>query len=133
MTTFSNPAGVAAPLGQYSHVARIDLGDKALLFIAGQVSMGPAGNIVGLGDAAAQGEQIHQNLRAIMEANGGSLSDIVKTTVFVTDIASRASLAEVRKRHFGEAAPTSTLVEVKGLATADYLVEIEAVAVVKTS
>jgi 2-iminobutanoate/2-iminopropanoate deaminase len=133
MTTFSNPAGVAAPIGQYSHVARIDLGDKALLFIAGQVALDPGGNLTGRGDAAAQADQIHQNLKVIMEANGGTLSDIVKTTVFVTDITSRASLAEVRKRYFGDAAPTSTLVEVSSLATDDYLVEIEAVAVVAST
>ena len=86
-TTFSNPEGVATPVGPYSHVARIDLGSVALLFISGQVGTDADGNLVGKGDAGAQAEQIHQNLRAILEANGGTLRDIVKLTAFVTDIA----------------------------------------------
>ena len=131
MTTFSNPAGVAAPVGQYSHVARVDLGDKALLFIAGQVALDPDGNLVGKDDAGAQTEQILKNILTILAANGGTAQDIVKTTVFVTDIGFRAATAEARRRVLGDAAPPSTLVGVTALATPDFLVEIEAVAVVK--
>lgn len=131
MTNFSNPDGVAAPIGQYSHVARVDIGDVALLFISGQVAVDRQGNLVGAGDAEAQADQIHENLKAIMEAHGGSLSDIVKTTVFVTDLAYRPLAAASRKRYFGDAAPTSTLAVITSLATPDYLVEIEAVGVVR--
>ena len=131
-TTFSNPEGVAAPVGLYSHVARTDLGNVALLFISGQVGIDPSGNLVGKGDAAAQAEQIYANLRAILEANGGTLRDIVKLTTFVTDIADRARMADLRKRTFPENPPASTLVEVSKLASDDWLVEVEAVAVVRT-
>ncbi|HUG16748.1 MAG TPA: RidA family protein [Thermomicrobiales bacterium] len=130
MTTFSNPEGVAAPIGQYSHVARIDLGDVALLFISGQVALGPDGMLVGTGDAATQAARIFENLKTIMEANGGALADIVKLTTFVTNMDDRASLSEVRRRYFGDAAPASTLVEITRLASDDMLVEIEAVGVV---
>lgn len=130
-TVFSNPEGVATPAGPYSHVARIDLGSVALLFISGQVGIGPDGNLVGKGDALAQAEQIHENLRAILTANGGTLRDIVKLTAFVTDIADRAKLVDLRKRDFPDNPPASTLVEVSKLASDDWLVEIEAVAVVR--
>jgi 2-iminobutanoate/2-iminopropanoate deaminase len=129
-TTFDNPSGVAAPIGTYSHVARIELGQVALLFISGQVSLGPDGQMVGAGNAAAQGEQIFENLKRIMEANGGGLGDIVKLTTYLTDINDRPQLAEVRARYIGNPAPTSTLVAVSALASPQYLVEIEAVAVV---
>jgi 2-iminobutanoate/2-iminopropanoate deaminase len=129
-TTFDNPAGVATPIGAYSHVARIELGQVALLFISGQVALGPDGTLVGAGDAAAQGRQVFENLRRIMEANGGSMADIVKLTTYLTDINDRPRLAEVRAAFFGSPPPTSTLVAVTALASPDYLVEIEAVGVV---
>ena len=131
-TTFRNPEDVATPVGPYSHVARIDLGSVALLFISGQVGTDADGNLVGKGDAGAQAEQIHQNLRAILEANGGTLRDIVKLMAFGTDIADRARMVEIRKRDFPENPPASTLVEVGRLAVDDWLVEVEAVAVVRT-
>jgi 2-iminobutanoate/2-iminopropanoate deaminase len=131
-TTFENPSGVAAPIGAYSHVARIDLGQVALLFISGQVSLGPDGLLVGAGDAAAQAEQIFKNLQRIMEANGGTMADIVKITTFLTNINDRPRLADVRARYIGSPPPTSTLVAVSALASPEYLVEIEAVAVVKS-
>jgi len=129
---FSNPAGVATPAGPYSHVARIDLGNVALLFISGQVGTDADGNLIGKGDAAAQAEQIHANLRTILAANGGTLRDVVKLTAFVTDIADRAAMVDLRKSDFPENPPASTLVEVSKLASPDWLVEIEAVAIVRT-
>jgi enamine deaminase RidA (YjgF/YER057c/UK114 family) len=130
--TFDNPAGVAAPIGSYSHVARIDLGAATLLFVSGQVALGPDGQLVGRGDPAAQADQVFANIQAALEAHGAALRDIVKLTTYLTDIAYRAPVAEVRARVMGDARPTSTLVAVSALATPDYLVEIEAVAVART-
>jgi enamine deaminase RidA (YjgF/YER057c/UK114 family) len=95
------------------------------------VALDAGGNLVGKGDARAQTEQIHANLRAIMAANGGTLRDIVKLTTFVTDMSDRMKMADLRKRDFSENPPASTLVEVSRLASADWLVEVEAVAVVR--
>jgi enamine deaminase RidA (YjgF/YER057c/UK114 family) len=128
-TTFSNLAGVATPEGSCSHVARIDLENVALLF-SGQVAQDPQGNLVGRGDAADQPQEIQQIPRHILDANGGTLSDIVKLTTFATDIEARGALVAIRWRDFPESKPASTLVAVSRLAVDDWLVEIEAVAAI---
>ena len=133
--SFNNPAGVAAPAGRYSHVARLDLGsgNGALLFISGQVALGPDGQFVGAGDVVAQAEQVFQNIATLLGAHGASMRDVVKLTTFLTDIADRARIADVRARHFPEGTPppASTLVAVSALAMPEWLIEIEVVAVAR--
>lgn len=122
-----NPASMATPTG-YSYAVK-----KAgtPVYISGQVAQDSAGNLVGKGDAGAQAEQVMQNLRAVCEAAGGTLDDIVRITVYVTDLAYRPAVGAVRLKYFSEGSyPGSTFVVVSSLATPDYLVEIEAIAVV---
>ena len=128
--TFNNPDTVAAPVAKYSHAVRLDLGNAVLIYTAGQVAVDKAGQIVGKGDIKAQTECVFENLKAILEANSASLQDIIKLTVFVTDMSFRGDLSAVRDRYLGDHAPTSTLVEVSSLASPDWLIEIEAVAAV---
>ncbi len=124
----SNPATVAAPAGQYSHAISVPTGAGRLLFISGQVALDPSGTLIGPDDMQAQTEQVFRNIGAILEANGAAFADIVKTTIFVTDMARRADVAEVRRRYLGDHAPTSTLVEMSALASPEWLGEIEVVA-----
>jgi len=99
------------------------------LFIAGQVALDASGQIVGEGDAAAQTEQVFQNLRRVVVAAGGSLADIVKLNVFVTDAKYRPAVAAARERFFEAGSwPASTYVVVTALAVPQLLVEVEAVA-----
>jgi enamine deaminase RidA (YjgF/YER057c/UK114 family) len=130
--TFDNPNGVAPPIGAYSHVARIDLGVATLIFVSGQVALGPDGQLVGRDDPAAQAEQVHANIKLALEAHGATLRDVVKLTTFVTDMAYRGPVGAARARYFPDTKPTSTLVEVSRLASDDYLIEIEAVAVTRS-
>lgn len=99
------------------------------VYLAGQTAVDAQGQVVGKGDAAAQAEQIFQNLQRALAAAGGGLEHIVKLTTYITDLAYREGYNQVRQRYLKPPMPASTLVVVKGLAHPDYLLEIEAVAV----
>ena len=109
----------------YSHVARVG----NTVYIAGQVALDRSGNLVGKDDIEAQAEQVYENLKAILNELGGSLEDIVKLTTYLTDRSQLQGFRHVRNRFFREPFPPNTLVFVSGLAQPEYLVEIEAVAV----
>ncbi len=100
-----------------------------LLFISGMAAHDREGKTVGVGDADAQTRQALDNLKALLEAAGGTLADVVKLTIFVRNIADRPKVNKVRAEYFREPYPSATLAEVTGLAGADWLVEIEAIAV----
>jgi reactive intermediate/imine deaminase len=100
------------------------------VYIAGQVSVGADGNVVGKGDPEAQVRQVWRNIEAAVKAAGGTLQNVVKTTTYVTDIQYAAAVRKVREELFQANPPTSTLLVVAGLASPDYVVEIEAIAVV---
>ncbi len=122
-----NPPALAKPAG-YSYAVKKS---GTPVFISGQVALDGDGQLVGPGDAAAQTEQVFRNLRTVVEAAGGTMDDIVKITIFVTDAAYRPAIAAARQRHFREDAyPASTYLVVSALAVPQLLVEIEAVAVV---
>lgn len=111
----------------YSHVVVAE--GKRMIFISGQLARDRQGNVVGKGDMRAQLRQVGENIKAALEAVGATLSDLVKTTTYVTDIDEFFKHVDVRMEYFGAALPTSTTVEVRRLAQADFLVEVEAVAI----
>jgi 2-iminobutanoate/2-iminopropanoate deaminase len=124
---YSNPATIASPDGQFSQAVVVPSGSR-LLFISGQVPRSRDGSTVGHGDMTAQAEQVFSSLGLILEAHGASFSDVVKATIFVTDIAQAEAVCEVRSRHYGAAAPASTFVEVSALGDPSWLLEVEIVA-----
>jgi 2-iminobutanoate/2-iminopropanoate deaminase len=101
-----------------------------LVFVSGILSRNSKGEIVGKGDMAAQIRQVGENLRIALEAVGLTLKDVVKTTTYVTDIDEFFKHAEVRHEIFGQALPTSTTVEVRRLSHPDFMVEVEATALI---
>lgn len=101
-----------------------------MLFIAGQVAVDRDGALIGKNDIEKQAVQVFENLRAVLQAAGGSLENLVMTTTYLTDIAHREAFSRVRAEYFKEHPPTSTLLVVKGLANADYLLEIDGIAVI---
>ncbi len=109
----------------YSHVAKAG----NTVYIAGQIALDRHGNLVGRGDAEAQVRQVYLNLQAILEELGGSLRDVVKMTTYLTERASLDAFRRARNTFFGEPFPPNTLLFIHGLAQPEYLVEIEAVAV----
>jgi enamine deaminase RidA (YjgF/YER057c/UK114 family) len=123
-----NPPALSRPTG-YTHVIVAPAGRT--VYIAGQVSLDSGGRVVGPGDFRAQTERVFANLELALQSAGATFADVVKTTTFVTDVAQLATLREVRARYLDAGrAPTSTLVEVKALARPEFLIEIEAVAVI---
>jgi len=113
----------------YSHVVTVTGGRKQV-FVAGQLARDKDGNCVRPGDMRAQIEQVGENIKTCLAAAGAGLADIVKTNTYVTDIDEFFRHADMRMRYFGPAMPTSTTVEVRRLAGPDFLVEIEAIAIV---
>ena len=121
------PDGLATP-PTYSHVVKAG----NTIYIAGQVAQDERGDLVGAGDFVAQATQVFENLGKALAAAGAGFEHLVKTTVYVTDPRYRELLRDVRSRYLGsDALPASTLVVVAGLALPEYLLEIEAVAVVE--
>ena len=115
--------GLPAPLSHYTDAVRF--GD--ILFVSGLTAHDEAGRLIGEGDAAEQTRQILKNLQKVLTATGAAFADVLKVTVFLTDIDDRAAINPVRQEFFGPAKPASTLVEVSRLAVPGMKVEIEAV------
>ena len=102
-----------------------------LLFISGQLGRDENNQIVGIGDIGAQTRQVMKNIKAIVENAGGAIKDIVKVTVFITDMAHFKEIHEARMEFFHpDHLPASTMVEITGFTSKDALIEIEAVAVI---
>lgn len=117
------------PLGDYSHAWTVT-GAK-LIFVAGQVSVDMGGNPIGVGDIALQTRTALENLRMVLAGAGASLRDVIKLNTYVTDIVEyRQRTREIRREYFPQNFPAATLVEVKSLASPEFMVEIEAVAAV---
>ena len=111
----------------YSHVVVVE--GRKTVFVSGQLARDGKGNVVGARDMRAQLRQVGENIKAALAAAGATLSDIVKTNTYVTDMDEFFRHVDVRMEYFGAALPTSTTVEVRRLAHPDFLVEIEAMAI----
>ena len=129
MKKIIQPKNLQDPRPRYSQ-AILTEGGK-LLFIAGQTASDKDGNVVGVGDIEAQAKQVFENIKTIVEEAGGTLDEIVKTTVYITDIKYREGQRKARSQYLMKDPPTSTLIVVKGLAREEFLIEIESIAVLK--
>jgi 2-iminobutanoate/2-iminopropanoate deaminase len=123
--TGSNPSAVRTPTG-YTLSMLIE-GEQRRLIISGQVGMSADGSVPSTGEG--QIAQAFANLRAILESNGMGVTNLVKTTVFLTDRSLLASFRAARDAVYAGHAPCSTLLFVVGLADPRFMVEIEAEAV----
>jgi 2-iminobutanoate/2-iminopropanoate deaminase len=118
--------GQPEPISHYTDAVRA--GD--LLFVSGCVPVDGEGRLVGGDDVVAQARQVLANVGAVLAAAGASFADVVKVTVYLTDIADRAAINPVRQEVFGETRPASTLVEVSALAIPGAKLELDAVALI---
>ncbi|HKF74442.1 MAG TPA: RidA family protein [Stellaceae bacterium] len=119
--------GLNEPVSHYTDAVR--WGD--LLFISGLAPLDEAGRLVGGDDVAAQTRQIFRNMAKILEAASAGFEDVLRVTVYLTDITDRPKINPVRQEFFGATRPASTLVEVSALAVPGMRVEIEAIAGLK--
>ena len=125
-----NPEGLARHRASiYSQLVVVEGGGRTV-YVSGQVSRDARGETVGAGDVTAQTEQVVANLRLALAAVGADLKDLVKVTVYTTDLRHMPQIDEVRRRHFVDSLPVSTLLEVRKLSHPEYLVEIDAIAVI---
>ena len=126
-----NSSEFAERMGAYSHGYSVEIGDTVLIFTTGQIAMDKNGNVLYPNDPAKQAEFIYESLQKILNKAGSSLDDVVKTTVFVTDMNDFSKISAVRNKYFKNAEPVSTLVEVKSLVKPECRVEIEVIAIKK--
>ena len=112
----------------YSQAVKVT-GAQTILYIAGQVAYTAEGGAAHAGDFKGQARAALQCLKAQVEAGGGTMADIVKVNTYLTDIRHRADLASIREEFMGKKSCASTLVGVTALAMPEWLIEIEAVAV----
>ena len=103
---------------------------QTILFLSGQVAYLPDGTAAFRGDFKAQARGAYEAIKALVEAQGGTMASVVKITTYVTDMRYRVDLAPIREEFFGKKGPASTLVEISSLAHPDWMTEIEAIAVI---
>ena len=118
--------GLAEPISHYTDAVQAG----HLLFVSGCVPVDGEGALVGGNDVVAQARQVFGNVGAVLAAAGAGFGDVVKVTVYLTDVDDRARINPVRQELFGETRPASTLIEVSRLAVAGARIEVDAVAVV---
>jgi 2-iminobutanoate/2-iminopropanoate deaminase len=117
---------LAEPISHYTDAVRA--GD--LLFVSGIVGVDANGDLVGGDDVVAQARQVFENIGAILAAAGCAFEDVVKVTIYLTDVDDRPKINPVRQAVFGQTRPASTLVEVPRLAVDGAKIEVECVAVI---
>jgi len=108
----------------YNHFIRVD-NPSTLIFLSGQLSRDANGDLVGAGDMAEQTRQAIRNMQTVLEAAGGSLSDIVSIVVYTTDIRQFKEIVAARMEFFKDKLPTSKIVEVNHLADPGLLIEFQ--------
>jgi reactive intermediate/imine deaminase len=122
------PKNLHRPFG-YAHAIQID----NTIYISGQIPLDQEMNVVGKSDIAAQTELVYENLKKVIEDAGGTMTNIVMLNIYCTDIeAFDKKTRHLRKKYFGDYYPAITAVEVKRLYRPDFMIEIEAIAVLNS-
>lgn len=126
LTHIPAPDGVA-PATAYTHVV---LGTGRFVAVSGQLPLDEQGGLVGPGDPLAQARQVFENLRRCLAAAGGGFADVVKLTYYVTDVGSMAAVRQARDEFLDpQRLPAASAVQVAALMGPEFLMEIEAFAV----
>ena len=116
-------ASLSPPISHYTDAVRFG----NLLFISGMVALDEQHQVIGEGDVLTQAGEVFSNIGKVLSAEAASPADILKVTIYLTDIADRAKINPIREAFFGNARPASTLVEVSNLALPELLIEVECV------
>ncbi|MEW2113697.1 RidA family protein [Streptomyces sp. NPDC005474] len=122
---------LAVPNGHFAQATVAEARGR-LLFISGMTARNKDGGVTGVGDITAQTHQVCQNLRAAVEAAGGTLDDIARVDVYVRNMEDFDAVHAVRRQYFTGVAPASTMVEVSKFVNKDYLIEINAIAAIQS-
>jgi 2-iminobutanoate/2-iminopropanoate deaminase len=120
---------IRQPSGHFSQATVVEATGR-LVFISGMTARRADGSIAGIGDIEAQTRQVCENIKAAVEAAGGSMDDVVRVDVYVRNMEHFEQIHKVRREYFKAPAPASTMVEICKMTSPDYLIEINAIAVV---
>ena len=126
-----NSDDFAERMGAYSHGYSIDVGDSKIIFTTGQIALDKNGSVVSPDDVEGQTRFIYESLNKILSKEGASLDDVVKTTVFLTNMDDFPKVSKIRNEYLKNSEPVSTLVEVSKLVKPECKVEIEVIAAIK--
>jgi len=118
------------PSGHFSHATTVEARGK-LVFISGMTARRPDGTVAGIGDIEVQTRQVCDNVKAAVEAAGGTMDDICRVDVYVRNMEHFEAIHKVRREYFEPPLPASTMVEVTKMTDPDYLIEISAIAVLE--
>jgi 2-iminobutanoate/2-iminopropanoate deaminase len=121
---------LATPNGHFSQATTVEA-RGTLVFVSGMTARNNEGGITGIGDITAQTHQVCQNIKAAVEAAGGTLEDICRVDCYVRNMEDFQAIHEVRRQYFTGQPPASTMVEVSKFVSKDYLIEINAIAVIQ--
>ena len=121
---------VREPMGHFSQAIEVDAKGK-LVFISGMTARRADGSIAAVGDIEGQTRQVCENIKAAVEAAGGTMDDICRVDVYVRNIEHFDKIHKVRREYFKSPPPASTMVEVTKMVSPDYLIEINAIAMVQ--
>lgn len=120
---------IRKPMGHFSQATVIEA-SGTLVFISGMTARCPDGSIAGIGDITVQTKQVCENIKSAVEAAGGSLDDVCRVDVYVRNMEHFEAIHAVRRQYFKPPLPASTMVEVTKFVSPDYLIEINAIAVI---
>jgi 2-iminobutanoate/2-iminopropanoate deaminase len=120
---------ICEPIGVFSQ-ATVTEAKGRLVFVSGMTARRPDGSIAGIGDIKAQTRQVCENIKAAVESAGGSLDDVCRVDVYVRNMEHFDAIHKVRREYFRPPLPASTMVEVTKMVSPDYLIEINAIAVI---
>ncbi|HAD86000.1 MAG TPA: enamine deaminase RidA [Rhodospirillaceae bacterium] len=116
------------PSGHFSQATTIEAQGK-LVFISGMTARRPDGSIAGLGDIEEQTRQVIENVKSAVEEAGGTLDDVCRVDVYIRNMEHFDAIHKIRRQYFKPPLPASTMVEVTKMTSPDYLIEINAIAV----
>src|SRR5262245_10396221 len=116
------------PSGVFSHATVIEASGR-LVFVSGMTARRVDGSIAGIGDISEQTRQVCENVKAAVEAAGGTLDDICRVDVYVRNMEHFEAIHKVRAQYFKPPLPASTMVEISKMTHPDYLIEMSAIAV----
>jgi reactive intermediate/imine deaminase len=121
-------AKLRTPSGHFSQAIAVEA-KGTIVFLSGMTARRADGSIAGVGDIEAQTRQVCENLKSAVEAAGGSIDDVCRVDVYVRNMEHFEAIHKVRREYFKAPAPASTMVEVTKMVHPDYLIEINAIAV----
>ena len=126
-TEISSPK-LRAPSGVFSHATAVEATGR-FVFVSGMVARKADGSIAGIGDITEQTRQVCENVKAALEAAGGTLDDVCRVDVYVRNMEHFDAIHKVRAQYFKPPLPASTMVEITKMTHPDYLIEMSAIAV----